>query len=202
MDACLDFPAARNNREPILEVLRDVLPASGRVLEIGSGSGQHVCHFAAALPGLTWLPSDPEPAHRASIAGWAAETGAGVAGPLDLDAAADAWRVEPVDAILNVNMIHVAPWPATRGLMRNASAVLKEGGLLYLYGPFSFGGKHIAESNIRFDASLRAQNADWGVRDLDDVSLEARANELHLVKTVRMPVNNVSVLFKKRAGLR
>jgi len=201
MDARLDFPATGRNREPILEVLKAELPSSGRVLEIASGSGQHLCFFAKALPHLVWQPSDIVAEHRASITAWAEHEQAPLLAALDLDAASPAWGIEPVRAVLNINMLHVASWATAQALLRNVSSVLEEEGLLIFYGPFSIGGKHISDGNIAFDQSLRAQDPETGIRDLDDVALEARMNELHLVKTVRMPANNFCVIFKKRVGL-
>lgn len=201
MDGRLDFPATHKNREPILEVLRAELPETGRVLEIASGSGQHICHFAKALPGLSWQPSDIVSEHRGSIQAWAAAEHVNLLPPLDLDATATGWDLAPVDAVLNINMLQVTSWAVGQALLRNVSRVLNEDGLLIFYGPFSVGGKHISEGNQSFDRSLRARDPETGIRDLDDVALEARLNEMHLVKTVRMPANNFCVIFKKRAGL-
>jgi SAM-dependent methyltransferase len=200
-DFRLDFPATRRNQGPILEILERLLPARGIVLEIGSGSGQHIAAFAAALPHLTWLASDPDPRHRASIDNWAQHGGLDLAPALDLDVRALPWPVPRADTVISVNMIHIAPWDCCLGLLQGAAAILPEDGLLYLYGPFAVGGNHTAESNARFDAALRAEDPAWGVRNLDDVALEARARGLHLVETVKMPANNLSVVFRKRAGL-
>ncbi len=195
-------PATRRNREPILAVLQRVLPEAGKVLEIASGSGEHVTFFAPHFPDLVWQPSDPHPGSRASIAAWTAELETqNVLPPLDIDAAAADWgAVEDaaVAAILCINMIHIAPWDAGRGLLAGAGRLLAPRGLLYLYGPFQRGGRHTAPSNAAFDESLRAQNPDWGVRDLDMVAAEAHGQGLDLAEVVDMPANNLSVILRKR----
>lgn len=200
-DPRLDFPATRRNQGPILDVLARILPSEGRVLEIGSGSGQHIAAFAAALPHLAWQASDPDPAYRASADAWARHAGIDLPPAADLDARRRPWPVTEAAAIMSVNMVHIAPWDACLGLLAGARDVLPEGGVLYLYGPFAVGGTHTAESNARFDAALRTENPEWGVRNLDDVAMEARIRGLHLVETVRMPANNLSVIFRKRAGM-
>lgn len=197
----LNFPATGRNQAAIRDVLARVLPAEGRVLEVGSGSGQHIAAFAADLPHLAWQASDPDPNYRASADAWARHAGLDLPPALDLDAARHPWPVTSAAAVMSVNMIHIAPWTACLGLLSGARDILPEGGVLYLYGPFAVGGTHTAESNARFDASLRAENPGWGVRNLDDVALEARGRGLHLVETVKMPANNLSVIFKKRAGM-
>lgn len=200
-DARLDFPATRRNVDAIVDVLSRALPPSGSVLEIGSGSGQHIVAFAQAMPRLSWQASDPDPRHRASIAAWIDHHGLDLPVPLDLDATANPWPVIGMAAVLSINMIHIAPWDACLGLLSGSAKALPEGGVLYLYGPFKIGGQHTSDSNARFDISLHAEDPAWGVRNLDDVALEARQRGLHLVETVKMPANNLSVIFKKRAGL-
>lgn len=192
----LTAPAVARNRDAILAVLREILPDSGTVLEIASGSGEHAVHVAAALPGLDWLPSDPEPAARRSIAAHALRAGlANIRPPLALDAAAAAWPVARVDGIVCINMIHIAPWAATEGLMAGAGRVLSAGGVLFLYGPFREADRPFAESNAAFDASLRARDPGWGVQDLDAVAAEAARHGLSLVRRVAMPANNLSLIF-------
>jgi SAM-dependent methyltransferase len=195
-DARRFAPAAARNREPILDVLRAHLPASGTALEIASGSGEHAVAFAAAFPTLVWQPSDPDPANRASIAAWiAAEGTPNLLPPIDLDATADIWPLATADAVVCINMIHIAPWAACLGLLRGAARLLAPGGLLYLYGPFKRDGMHTAPSNEAFDESLRARDPAWGVRDLGEVCQAAEG--FALAATVAMPANNLSVLFRR-----
>jgi hypothetical protein len=198
-------PAVARNREPILAVLRrviplSILPARGLVLEIASGSGEHAMYFAAALPHLTWQPSDPDPEARESIAAYRADMALpNVLPPLILDAAASNWPVTQADVIVAINMIHIAPWAATEGLMAGAERLLPVGGVLFLYGPFREHGRHTAPSNAAFDESLRARNREWGVRDLDEVAALASQHGLALEERVAMPANNLSVVFRRRA---
>ncbi len=197
-DDRLDNPAARRNRAPILEVLAGALPEHGTVLEIGAGCGLHAVYFAPRFPGLTWLTSDPDEDARRSIAAWAEAEGVRLPPSLDLDAAADSWPLEPVDAVVSINVINVSPWSSCLGLIRNSAAVLPAGGLLYLYGAFRVGGKHTAESNAAFDNDLRRRNPEWGVRNLDDVAQTALDRGFQFAETVRMPSNNLSVLFRRK----
>jgi SAM-dependent methyltransferase len=192
-------PAAERNREPILEVLRRVLPAGGSVLEIAAGTGQHAAWFAAALPDLTWQPTDAEAGMLGSIGAWC-EGLVNVTAPLQLDVTADRWPIERADAIVCANMIHIAPWAACEGLLRGAGRVLGPGGVLYLYGPYRLGGAHTAPSNEAFDHSLRARDPRWGVRDLEAVVREAAGRGLVLEERVAMPANNQSLIFTKPAG--
>ena len=189
-------PAALRNREPILDVLRTVLPRDGLVLELASGSGEHVVHFATALPNLTWQPSDPSVDARASIDAWAADAKLkNVLAPLDLDAAAETWPLERADAVIAINMVHISPWAATLGLLRHAGTLLPAGGPLFLYGPYQRQDEPLVPSNAAFDADLRARNPAWGLRYLEDVTREAEAVGLKLDRVVAMPANNLSVLF-------
>jgi SAM-dependent methyltransferase len=202
-DARLFAPATQRNREPILAVLRRCLPARGTVLEVASGTGEHCAWFAAGLPQLVFQPSDPDAAQRASIAAWAAAAGVrNVLAPLALDVRQPGWEASaaiarPVAAVLCINMIHIAEWPATLGMMRGAAQLLDPGGVLYLYGPYRRGGRHTAPSNAAFDQSLRATNPAWGVRDLEAVVAAAAERGLTLVETVEMPANNLSVVFRR-----
>jgi SAM-dependent methyltransferase len=197
-DARLNAPAALRNRQPILDVLRPQLPAHGLVLEVASGTGQHVVHYAQACPSLSFQPSDPDPAHRASIDAWAAALGlANVRPAVALDAAAETWPVDAADAVLCCNMIHIAPWSAAVGLVRGAARVLPGGGLLFLYGPYKRGGRHTAPSNEAFDSSLRAENPQWGVRELEAVADLAGAHGFAPPLIVEMPANNLSLVFRK-----
>lgn len=196
----LQAPAAERNREPILAVLREVLPERGTVLEIASGTGQHAVHFAAALPGIDWQPSDPEPRSRRSIAAWVAQAGLpNLRAPLALDVRAEPWPVDAVDAVVCINMIHIAPWAAAVALVNGAARRLPAGGVLLLYGPYRRAGAHTAPSNAEFDAQLRARDAEWGVRDLEAVVALAEAAGLELERVVAMPANNLSVVLRRRA---
>ena len=191
-------PAALRNRDPILEVLRTVLPERGTVLEVASGTGEHIVHFARALPRLDWQPSDPSEEARRSIDAWAAAEGAGnVAPALEIDASRPRWPVAHADAILCINMVHISPWAATEGLMCGAGALLPVGAPLYLYGPFRRADAAFAPSNAAFDDDLRRRNPEWGVRQLEDVALVAKSCGLMLDRTVEMPANNLSVIFRR-----
>lgn len=188
--------AAERNKEPILGVLREVLPPRGLVLEVASGTGQHIAHFAAALPALRWQPSEPQAALHASIRAWT-EGLLNVAPPLAIDVTAPRWGVAAADAILAVNMIHIAPWEACLGLLDGAARLLPANGPLVLYGPFAEAGLHISVSNAAFDQSLRARNPAWGIRDLENVSTEARARGFNLDRVVAMPANNRTVVLRR-----
>ncbi len=199
-DARQFAPATERNREAILEVLLEVLPPTGTVLEVSSGTGEHAVFFAPHLTPRKWLPSDPNPLALASISAWRSHTPCeNLYPPIAINACQLNWElvdVEPISAIANINMIHIAPWEACLGLMMGAGRILPPGGILYLYGPFTRGGKHTAPSNAAFDASLREQDPRWGVRDLDAVIEVAKDQQLALVKTVAMPANNLSVIFQ------
>jgi hypothetical protein len=202
-DARRHAPATARNRDAILAVLRETLPESGLVLEIASGTGQHVCHLAAALPGLRFQPSDPDAESRESIAAWTGQSGlSNVLAPLALDVVEDDWsdRAPAADAILNINMIHISPWSACRGLLRGAGRLLAPGAPLYLYGPYKRGERHTAPSNEAFDQSLRERDERWGVRDLDDVVACAREHGFALERTLEMPANNLSVILRAGGG--
>jgi len=196
-DVPLTAPAAERNKEPIRAVLKRVLPEQGLVLEIASGTGQHVVHFAEAMPHLAWQPSDPDPELRASIRGWIVQTGVlNVHAPLDLDVLRQPWPIEAADAVVCINMIHIAPWSATTALMAGAAHLLPETGVLVLYGPFRREGRHTAPSNEAFDRQLRSSNPDWGVRDLGAVTEVAVSHGLALREVVAMPANNLSIVFR------
>ena len=193
----LGSTASRRNRGPILEVLKRVLPVAGRVLEVGSGHGEHAVYFSANLPRLIWQTSDQAPESRAVLAARAEGDGPGLPPPLDLDLASATWPVSTAAAMVAINVIHISPWAACVGLMAGAGRVLEPGGVLYLYGAFRVGGRHTAPSNQAFDETLRRRNPQWGVRDLGEVAAEAAPNGLRLADTVEMPNNNLSVVFKK-----
>jgi SAM-dependent methyltransferase len=192
-------PAAARNREPILHVLRNCLPRSALVLEIASGTGEHAMWFSRALPAVTWQPTDQDPEALQSIAAWRDTAGlSNLLPPLQLDATAEIWPVEQADAVVAINMVHIAPWAATQGLIAGAARVLTSGGLLFLYGPFSEGGVHSTASNAAFDAALRARNPSWGVRDLNEITALALRHGLQAPERIAMPANNLSVVLRRQ----
>ena len=194
-------PAAVRNADPITDVLaRALAPVRakhGLVLEIAAGSGYHAAHFARAFPELIWQPSDPDPQQRASIAAHVAATGlANLRAPLALDVRAP-WPIGQADAVICINMIHISPWAATLALFKGAAAVLPQEGVLVTYGPYSISGDFMADSNVAFDQSLKARNPEWGIRDVVDVSRIAEDNGFALMETVRMPANNLTLVFRR-----
>jgi SAM-dependent methyltransferase len=194
----LHAAATERNRAPILEVLRRVLPPSGLVLEIASGTGQHVAHFAAALPALRWQPSEASPDKFESIIAWSAASGGeNIAAPVLLDVEREPWPLAHADAIVNVNMVHIAPWSAAEALFRGAARILPRAGLLYMYGPFMRGGRHTAPSNQAFDERLRGEDPRWGVRDVDDLQRLAASAGFGPAEIVEMPANNLSLVFRQ-----
>ena len=199
MDARQQSPSAERNREPILALLRRVLPETGKVLELAAGTGEHAVFFARALPGLDWTPSDPDPAARASISAWIAAEGlANVRPPCAIDVTDRTWGVEnqaPFDALIAINLIHISPWPATLGLMQGARRLLKPDGLLITYGAYKRGGAHTAPSNESFDLWLKQRDERFGVRDMEAVEAAADAHKLALREVAPMPANNFSLLF-------
>ena len=195
------FPATARNRDAIANVLARVLPETGTVLEIGSGSGEHAYYFSEMFPALTWQPSDPDPLNVDSIAAWAESANrSNLRPPMSINASDMILPLDGADAVMCVNVIHISPWDATEGLMRNAARLLPPGAPLYLYGPYRIGGAHTAPSNEAFDRSLRTQNDTWGVRDLEAVVAEAEKNGLAFVERVAMPANNQSVIFQQSGG--
>lgn len=193
------IPAAERNKGPILDILTRVLPRQGVVLEVASGTGQHVLHFAKALPGVAWQPSDPDPELRESIALRVKEQQlANVNRPIDLDVTRLPWPLQTADAVVCINMIHVAPWPATLALLKGAKALLPAQHVLFLYGPYRRFGQHTSKSNEQFDGDLRAHDPEWGLRDLEAVSEAAASSGFVLAEIVEMPANNFSLIFKRR----
>jgi SAM-dependent methyltransferase len=193
----LSSPAALRNREPILAALKPHLPASGRVLELAAGSGEHAVHFAAACPALTWQPADLDPDALASIAAQRALAGLpNLLPPVRLDTS-DPASWPDADVVIAINMIHIAPWAATEGLMAGAGRVLPQGGLLFLYGPYIEADVETAPSNLAFDASLRSRNPAWGLRNLDEVAALAGRHGIALAARIAMPANNLSLVFRK-----
>ncbi|NJL09718.1 MAG: DUF938 domain-containing protein [Calothrix sp. SM1_7_51] len=213
-DARQYAPATERNRESILEVLLQVLPATGTILELASGTGEHGVYFAPRLPNHKWLPSDPNPLARDSITAWKENSQIeNLYPPIEIDVRLEKWSVEqdasskwsgfddlktsPITAIVNINMIHISPWSSCLGLMAGTGRILPSGGILYMYGPYKLNGQHTAPSNQAFDESLRMQNPEWGVRDLDDVVNVAKAQNLQLINIYEMPANNLSVVFQR-----
>ena len=190
-------PSTARNREPILAVLRRVLGDRARVLEIASGTGEHAVFAARAMPGVSWQPSDPDAASRDSIAAWALHEGLlNIAPPLALDARCSDWGVRgPFDALVVINMIHIAPWEATQGLFAGAARVLAPGGIVFLYGPYKRCGRHTAPSNEAFEQWLKARDPAYGVRDQGEVEREAARHGFCLREVVPMPANNFSLVF-------
>lgn len=198
-DAKMSSPSALRNRDPILEVLRTMLPDQGTVLEIASGSGEHVVHFARHLPALTWQPTDPSSVARASVtARIDAFDQNNILPPLDLDASRDDWPCDKAEAMLAINMVHISPWSATEGLLRGARRLLPQHGALVLYGPYRQKGRPFVESNVAFDESLRSRNPAWGIRQLEDVIALANACDLDLDTVIDMPANNLTIVFRRR----
>ena len=194
-------PATARNREPLLAVLDPMLPEHGLVLELASGTGEHAAFFAARLPRLTWQPSEPDPRLRGSIEAHRAAAGcANLLAPLALDVTAPEWPVERAEAVLCVNMIHIAPWAAAEGAVAGAAARLPVDAPLVFYGPFKREGRHTAPSNQRFDAMLRADDPAWGVRDLEAVVKLAAASGLAFEQVIEMPANNLTVVFRRKAA--
>ncbi|MCG2840493.1 class I SAM-dependent methyltransferase [Sandaracinobacter sp. RS1-74] len=198
-EARLSSPAARRNREPILQLLRDSFPAEGLVLEVASGSGEHIVHFARALPGLYWQPSDPSAEARASIRAHVADSGlSNILPPMELDATAPLrWPIERADAALCINMLHISPWTATLGLFEGAARVLPAGARLLIYGPYLEEGVETAASNLAFDASLKARDPEWGLRWRHEVEGAGLAHGLRPVARHALPANNLALLFQR-----
>ena len=193
----LHSPATDRNKQPILEVLRGILPPEGRVLEIASGTGQHVVYFADALPKLVWQPTDPDESSLATIRERVRAAGlTNVRDPVDLDVRVAPWPVQLSDAVLCINMIHISPWAATEALFLNARHVLSSAGALYLYGPYRQSDRDTTASNKAFDASLRSRNSEWGIRSLEQVVNFAETKGFILENTKDMPANNLSVIFR------
>jgi hypothetical protein len=191
-------PSVARNRDPILDVLRLVLPSKGLVLEIASGSGEHVVHFATHFPTLTFCPSDPNAEARESVLAWIASTGVtNILPPLALDASKTPWPIDHADAIICINMVHISPWSATEGLFKCARKLLPPGAPIYLYGPYKRKGAHTAPSNAEFDASLRARDASWGVRDVEALAKCGAAEGFEVPEIVEMPANNLSLIFRR-----
>ncbi len=192
-------PSTERNREAILEALKQVLPPSGLVLEIASGTGQHAVHFAPAFPELTWQPTDKDPKALASIRAWTAEASVpNILEPLPLDVMAEDWPIAEARAMVNINMLHISPWEACEGLLRGASRVLHPGSPLFYYGAFIRADRETAPSNLEFDRSLKQRNPQWGIRKLEDVIAVAERAGLVFEQATDMPNNNFTVVFRAR----
>ncbi len=200
-------PATQKNRQSILEVLQKVLPNDGSILEIASGTGEHSIFFAPHFSPRKWIPSDVNIASLNSISAWLDDCHIdNIEQPLLIDISTESWlnkyqylwQNEPkITAIININMIHISPWQSCLGLMNSARQILSKDGILYLYGAFKIDNKHTALSNEIFDQSLRSQNSQWGVRNLQDVIEVAKNNGLICIEIIEMPSNNLSVIFKR-----
>ena len=193
-------PSAERNSDAVAAALKHILPNEGVVLEVSSGTGQHIVRFAAEMPELTWQPSERDAGCLGSIVQWiAADAPPNIRQPIRLDVMDQLWPIASAAAVVCLNMIHIAPWPATEALMRGANAILRPGGVLALYGPFRRDGQHTAPSNAVFDEDLKSRDSDWGVRNLEDVAACAKANGFGEPQIVEMPANNLLVVLRKRA---
>ena len=191
-------PASERNKDPILEVLRRVVPDRGRVLELSAGSGQHSVHFAAAFPDIAWQPSDIDPTALDSVTAWRSEAALpNLLAPLRVDVTAGDWGVDPVDVVLSINMIHIAPWACSKGLFAGAARLLGSGGALVTYGPYTVDGAFTSPSNAGFDASLRSRDPSWGIRDLADLLVLAAEAGFEREDVVAMPANNMTVIYRR-----
>ncbi len=191
-------PATARNRDAILAVLERVLPRAGSVLEIAAGTGEHAAYFAGKHPHLSWQPTDADPDALPSIAAWRDESELdNLRAPIHLDVTSAPWPVSSADAIVNINMIHISPWPVCEALMRGAATILPSGAPLYLYGPMLIDDRDTAPSNLDFDKWLRDRDPRWGIRWLHDVTTIAAQHGLVHEDTIDMPANNVSVVFRR-----
>ena len=191
-------PAAARNIAPIIAVLEGWLPTRGTVLEVASGTGEHAIAFARHFPQLDWQPSDANPDALRSIAAWReSQPSANLAEPVALDAGARDWPVERADAIVSINMVHISPWRAALGLLDGAARLLASGSPLILYGPWIEAGVATAPSNLAFDADLRARDAEWGLRTVEDFAAAASERGLALVERRAMPANNLMLLLRR-----
>ena len=198
-DPRVHSPSFARNRDPILEVLRRILPKAGILLEVASGSGEHAAYMAPCLSPLIWQPSEADTALRASIDAYVKDAASpNLMPPVRLDVHQEVWPLSRADALVCLNMIHISPWTAAEALLRGAGELLSPGGVLFLYGPFIRQGVETAPSNLAFDQSLRDRNPEWGIRALEDVVALAAENELDLSEVAEMPANNLSVIFLRR----
>lgn len=191
-------PATMRNRDAIVEVLKEVLPETGTILEIASGTGEHAVYFGKHFPNLIFQPSDPDPECCRSIAAWTKrEKVENVLPPLQLDALADDWEIDPPAAILCINMVHIAPWEASIGLFNHAAKLLEPGATLYLYGPYFREDVKTAQGNLEFERSLKSRNLQWGIRDVADMDALAEQTDFKRENLFEMPANNISLIYRK-----
>lgn len=195
-------PATQRNRQPILDVLIKILPSFGNILEIASGTGEHALFFSPHFSPRKWIPSDINKQSIESIKSWINFSSTNnIESPLLLDVNAESWYIpehlNPINSIININMIHISPWKSCIGLMKGVEQIVPSGGILYLYGPFKINNQHTAPSNEQFDQYLKIQNPQWGVRNLDDVILLANQYKLNFKEIISMPANNFSVIFER-----
>lgn len=191
-------PATLRNRQAIADVLGDYLPRTGTVLELASGSGEHVVHFAAQFPDLRWQPSDMNAEACRSIAAWTAQEALeNVAPPLLIDVCDDSWPIKRADAVLCINMVHIAPWAATLAVFQRCRDLLESGTMLYFYGPYMRQDVATSQSNMDFDRSLRSRNPEWGLRDVADMDRGATDNGFDRKALVEMPANNLSLVYRR-----
>lgn len=197
--AGLTSEASARNFGPILHLLKERLPRPGLVLEVASGAGEHAMWMAEAMPDITWQPTDPSAVARESIDAWRLTKALpNLNAPMPLDAAMPGtWLFGKADAVVCINMAHIAPFDATLGLMEGSGQVLSPGGMLFVYGPFSVGGKHTAPSNEAFDADLKTRNREWGIRDVGQMKAAGFKHGLELTEVIQMPANNLSLVFRK-----
>lgn len=189
--------ACENNKDPILEVLTRAFVNATRVLEIGSGTGQHAVYFAPRLPHLVWLTSDLKENHEGILA-WVEECPSpNLLAPVDLDVRAGSWQVEDIDAVFTANTAHIMHWPDVAHMFRGVADVLPSGGVFVQYGPFNYSGSYTSESNARFDASLRATDPGMGIRDFESVEELAKKGNMLLAENVAMPANNRTLVWRK-----
>ncbi len=192
-------PTALRNREPIAQILGEWLPRSGLVLEIASGTGEHVVHFAERFSALDWQPSDIHPDALASIEAWREEARLpNIRSPLVVDASSADWPIDRADAILSINMVHISPWTSALGLLDGAARLLAPGAPLILYGPWLSADRATARSNLDFDSELKARNPEWGLRHVEDFSSAAAERGLQFVDIRAMPANNSMLLLRRR----
>ena len=185
-------PAALRNRDSIADVLAEWLPREGLILEVASGTGEHIVHFAQRFPGLDWQPSDVNEDALGSIAAWRRETAIdNVREPLPIDVMAPGWPIDRADALLCINMVHISPWAAALGLLDGAARILPRDGPLILYGPWFKDDIDTAPSNLAFDSDLKRRDPAWGIRRVEEFAAEANRRGLKLAETRRMPANNL-----------